>query len=207
MSDENNVISSYKSNSFKSREESAKLPEKKTEKVISGEAKVRKKGFFGKVKDSLIASDDTKSVGSYIFADILIPSVKKAISDIVTTGIDMILYGESRHSSSKSSGSKISYQKYYDREYGSRERTRRTIGYDVQEIVVPSAADAERALDQLEEIISTYGMASVTDFYDIVGVTGVYNDSYYGWTSIGGASYRPTRDGWLIILPKPTSLK
>lgn len=208
MSEEKDIIG-YQSNSHKSREEAMKAPEKKVEKVISGEAKVKKKGFFRKMKDSLISSDDTKSVGSYITTDILIPSIKKAISDIVTTGIDMILYGEARHQSRSSTGSKISYQSYFDRSAASsiRRSTKVTAGYNVEDIIVNSRAEAELALDTLEDTINQYGVASVSDYYDILGITGSYTDNYYGWSNISEARVRAVSGGWLIQLPRPIQLK
>ena len=51
---------------------------------------------------------------SYIVMDVLVPAIKKAISDIVTNGIDMILYGEAGKSKKNSTASKVSYQKFYD---------------------------------------------------------------------------------------------
>lgn len=206
MSEERDKIVTYKSNSFASKTDPQKdQREKKVEKVISGDAKVKKRGFFGKLRDSLISSDDTKSVGSYIASDILIPSIKKAISDIVTTGIDMILYGESRHQT-RSNGSKVSYQNYYDRDRSyNKDRGARvsTVGTEVKDIVVSSRGDAESVLGTLEELISQYDVATVSDFYDIVGITGSYTDNYYGWTSLAGAKTRPVRDGWVILMPKP----
>ena len=78
----------YKSNSYKSKEN--KPPEKNVKKVVSGSAKVKKKSDLSKVKDAFI-SEDAHNVTSYILMDVLIPAVKKAVSDIVTNGIDMIL--------------------------------------------------------------------------------------------------------------------
>lgn len=80
----------YKTNSDKSRQEQS---EKKVEAVISGKAKTRKKGEMQKFADVFIA-EDANNVKSYILLEVIVPAIKKAISDIVTTGIDMILYGE-----------------------------------------------------------------------------------------------------------------
>ena len=80
----------YKTNSDKSRQEQS---EKKVEAVISGKAKTRKKGEMQKFADVFIA-EDANDVKSYILLEVIVPAIKKAISDIVTTGIDMILYGE-----------------------------------------------------------------------------------------------------------------
>lgn len=84
----------YKPNSHKSKEEQKNLvPEKRVEKVISGTVKSKKKSEMQKFADVFI-SEDVNNVKSYIVMDVLVPAIKKAISDIVTNGIDMILYGE-----------------------------------------------------------------------------------------------------------------
>lgn len=84
----------YKPNSHKSKEEQKNLvPEKRVEKVISGTVKPKKKSEVQKFADVFI-SEDVNNVKSYIVMDVLVPAIKKAISDIVTNGIDMILYGE-----------------------------------------------------------------------------------------------------------------
>ena len=84
-------MSEYKSNSHRSKNENR--DNKKVEKIVSGKARVKKKSGISKLKDNLI-SEDVDNVKSYAITDVLIPAAKKAISDIVTNGIDMILYGE-----------------------------------------------------------------------------------------------------------------
>lgn len=201
--DENKKIT-YSSNSNKSREEASreqrKLPEKKIERVVSGEVKVKKKGFFSKMRDNLV-SDDASSVKSYIFNDVLIPSFKKAVSDIVTNGIDIMLYGEARHSNKSTNSSRVSYTKFYDRDSDTRYRNNRS-NYSYNDVVVPTKADGERILDVLDDTIATYGCASVADFYDAVGVSTQYTDNNYGWTSIASARVVPVTDGWRIDLPR-----
>lgn len=201
--DENKKII-YSSNSNKSREEASreqrKLPEKKIERVVTGEVKVKKKGFFSKMRDNLV-SDDASSVKSYIFNDVLIPSFKKAVSDIVTNGIDIMLYGEARHSNKSTNGSRVSYTKFYDRDSDTRYRNNRS-NYSYNDVVVPTKADGERILDVLDDTIATYGCASVADFYDAVGVSTQYTDNNYGWTSIASARVVPVTDGWRIDLPR-----
>ena len=86
----------YKPNSHKYKAEQAakqkEQPEKKIEKIIAGTAKTKKKTEMSKFKDIFI-SEDASNVKSYVLMDVLIPAIKKAVSDIVTNGIDMILYG------------------------------------------------------------------------------------------------------------------
>ena len=200
----------FRPNSDKSRKESETKvnPDKKIEKVISGDAKVRKKSGFEKLKDSLV-SEDSKNVKSYIVTGVLIPSLKKAICDIITTGTQMIFYGESRHSRNSSGGSKISYQKYYEPEMGYKTPTRvsSTYGYEMKEIIVNSRGEAESVLDQIEDLMSRYEVVTVSDYYDLVGVSGQFTDNYYGWTDMNGMRTRMVRTGWLIELPTPRQLK
>jgi len=199
-------VEEYKSNSDKSRQE--QQSEKKVEAVISGTAKTRKKGEMKKFADVFIA-EDANNVKSYILMEVIIPAVKKAISDIVTTGIDMILYGEAGRSRKNSSASKVSYRQYYERE---NERTRagsgsRRAGFDYDEILFDTRGDAEAVLDAMNDIISQYGVISVSDFYDLANVA---NDNYtmnrYGWTNIAGATAVRVRDGYILKLPRAIPL-
>lgn len=196
----------YKSNSDKSRQE--QQSEKKVEAVITGKAKTRKKGEMQKFADVFIA-EDANNVKSYILMEIIIPAVKKAISDIVTTGIDMILYGEAGRSRKNGAASKVSYRNYYEQESG---RTRagsasRRSSFDYDDVIFDTRGDAEAVLDAMNDIISQYGTVSVSDFYDLARVP---NDNYtmnrYGWTNIGGATAVRVRDGYILKLPRAIPL-
>ncbi|MCI8992248.1 MAG: hypothetical protein HFG80_05895 [Eubacterium sp.] len=196
----------YKPNSRKYKEEQL-ASEKKVDKVVSGSVKARKKSEIQKFADVFI-QEDVQKVKSYILMDVLAPALKKAISDIVTNGIDMILYGETGRTKKSGTASKVSYRSYYDRQderrdYGSiRTRT----GYDYDDIVLDNRGEAEEVLSRMDELISTYGLVSVADFYDLVGVTGNYTDNKYGWTNIRSASVVRVRDGYMIKLPRALPL-
>lgn len=197
-------MSEYKPNSYKSKAMAKeKLPEKKVEKVIKGNANIKKRSELSKVKDMFI-SEDARNVKSYVILDVLIPAIKKAVSDIVTNGIDMILYGETGHSKKSSPVGGISYRNYYDRkddDYrygGSRART----GYSQDDIIVDSRGEADEILERMDELIATYGVVSVADLYDLAGITCAYTDNKYGWTSIRNAEVRRVRDRYVIKMPK-----
>ena len=83
----------YPSNSNRAKNDKPAAPEKKVEAVVSGGAKTRKKSEAKKLADTFI-SEDAGNVKNYILVDVLIPAIKKAVCDIVTNGIEMILYGE-----------------------------------------------------------------------------------------------------------------
>jgi len=198
----------YKPNSHKYKEDQNRSsPEKKVEKVIAGTVKSKKKSEIRKFTDVFI-SEDIDNVKSYILLDVLIPAIKKAISDIVTNGIDMILYGETGKTKSNSTASKVSYRSYYDGRNGRRDYSaiRTKISYNYDDIIFDNRGEAEDVLSRMDELISTYGLVSVADLYDLVGVTGNYTDNKYGWTNIRNASVIRVRDGYMLKLPKALPL-
>lgn len=198
-------MTEYKANSHKVREEQKQEVVKKDIQPIA-QAKTKKKNEVRKFADVFIAEDVT-SVKDYIINEVLIPAAKKALSDIVTNGIDMILYGEARGRDRKrDSGSRVSYTKYYerdrDRDYErDRGRSRRSV-YDYDDIILDTRREAEDVLNRMDDLIDSYGMVSVADLYDLVGVTGNYTDNKYGWTNLRNAEVRRCRDGYLLKLPK-----
>lgn len=197
-------IYSYKSNSHKSKEE--QIPERKIEKVVSGTVKTKKKSDIQKFADIFI--EDINNVKSYILMEVLIPAIKKAIFDIVTNGIDMILYGETGRTRNKSTiASKVSYQRYYDRMDEQKRDYRISSvrnGFDYDELIFPTRGDAEAVLDAMNEIISQYGIVSVMDLYDLANVsTDNYQLNRYGWTDISGCKAIRVRDGYVLNLPRP----
>ena len=159
-----------------------------------------------KFKEAMI-SDDTKKIGSYIAFDVLIPAAKKAISDIVTNGIDMILYGETKAKRTTSSNS-ISYRSYFNRDRDDRrsdrfsgsetKRTRQTY----EDVTFRTRAKAEEILEEMDNVIDEYKVVSVADLYEMLDLDFEYTDNKYGWTSMEGACVRSTRDGFVLDLPR-----
>ena len=193
--------SDYKSNSNKSKAQEAE--ERKVEKIVKGPVVTRKKNGFDKLKNEII-SEDAKNIKSYVLGDVLIPAIKKAISDIVTNGIEILLYGESRGRSGRSNADRVSYRSYYDG-YSSRPSERmvaRTTSYSYDDIILASRGEAEDVLARMDELMETYGLVRVADLYDLVGITGNYTDNKYGWTNIRNAEIVRVRDGYMIKMPR-----
>ena len=200
----------YKPNSHKYKEEQKESSErKKVEKVITGTASVKKRKH-NKFTEMFI-SEDVSNVKTYILSDVLVPAAKKLISDIVKDGIEMILYGSTGREK-RSSGFRadyVSYNRYSDRRYDDRrlsDSETRT-GYRYDDIYLENRGEAEEVLDQMCNIIEEYGMVSVMDLYDLVGVTGQYTDNKYGWTNLRNAEPVRTRDGYMLKLPRAIPLK
>ena len=200
----------FKSNSHKSRNgEIENVSEKRLEPVISGSAITQKKSGFGKLAESMIAEDVT-NVGSFILTDVLIPAFKKTIVDIVTNGIDMLLYGKTGISKSSSSLSRITYSgsSYYNYSKPSEpQRAASSSVFDYDNIVFDNRGDAEAVLTAMEDILDQFGVVSVGDLYDLADVpTPNYTVNKYGWSNIRSAQVIRVRDGYLLKLPKASPI-
>lgn len=186
----------YKSNSHVSKE----LTKDKKEIKPVARAKTKKKNTL---VDTFI-SEDAQNIKSYILMDVLVPAIKKAVSDIVTDGISMLLYGDTSHGNRRSSGSAsyVSYNRYSDRDRRDDRNTNRS-RYSYDDVILNNRGEAEEVLMRMDEILDTYGVVSVADLYDLVGISGSHTDNKYGWTNLRNAEAVRVRDGYLLKLPRP----
>lgn len=203
-------MENYKPNSHKSKEEQNQAPsDRKIEKVVKGTAKVKKKNGIVKFADTFI-SEDVSNVKTYVVGDVLVPAVKKLFFDIVTGGLDMILYG-GRGSGTRRTGlaDKVSYSGFYGQKTGSRLQSepRAKSRFDYDNIAFNTRGEAEAALDQMQDVISTYGFVTVADMYDMADLSAPFTSNKYGWTNIRNAEVVRTFDGdYVIKLPKAVPL-
>lgn len=184
----------------------------KVKKVIKGKVVTKKKSIGRKFADTFIG-EDVQDVKGYILQDVLVPAIKDTISDVVTGGIEMLLFGErrGRGGRSYSTNSRTSYNSMYNRstQSSARRHTDRR-GYSshaVNDIILESRGEAEQVLGDMLDAIKDYGSVSVADLYDMVGETGVFTDNNWGWFDLGNASVRRVREGYLLVLPRVESLK
>lgn len=187
----------YKPNSHKYKTE---VKEKRVERVVKGGVKTKKKKGLTKLADIFIANE-VSDVKSYILMDVLLPTIKKTIFDIITDSADMILNGGTGNRK-RSGSSKISYNRYYDRDRRDEPRSTRYNRFTIDDIILDSRTEAEEVIYQLEGLIDTYKLASVADLYDLVGITCEFTDNKYGWTNIRNAEVVRVRDGWMLKLPR-----
>ena len=191
----------YKPNSHRFREEQ-NGEKKRPEKVVKGAVKTKKRNDIRKITDVFI-SEDINNVKSYVLMEVLVPAIKKAVSDIVTNGIDMILYGETGHSSKKKAGSGyVSYRDYSERRSVGARDVRSRDSFDYDDLIFESRGDAELVLRQMYEILDMYGVVTVGDLFDMAHVTAPYTAEKYGWMSLSHADVKRTVDGYVIKLPR-----
>lgn len=197
-------------NSHKARDEkkASVQEEKRVEKVVRGKVKTQKNNKR-KLAD-LFISEDAGNVKNYIFLDVIIPAVKKAIYDLVVGALDMSLYGGRGGGGRRSTADKVSYRDYNSvsrRDTRSYESARTTSGYSYDDIVLETRGEAEAVLSRMDEIMEEYEIVRVADLYDLVGITGEHTDNKYGWTNIRNAKIVRVRDGWKIEMPRALPIR
>lgn len=209
MNEEEGLNTLYPANNGKNNKKIIK--EKKVEKIISGSVKKQKRSF-GKRLAGAFLEDDTKSVGSYVFNDVLIPAAKAMISDMVGGGIEMLLFGTAggrriNRNTNQQNRPYVSYGSFSSG--GTRDqRDRREISrvsrarHDFDDIILETRSEAEDVLSNLVDLVVDYGSASVADLYELVGVSPEFTDNKYGWTDLRSASYTRVRGGYLLNLPR-----
>jgi len=203
-------------NSHKSREaEPASEPREKVEKVVSGNVVTKKPPFWRRLGRSIVAEDAT-NLGDYVLMDVIVPAVKNMLYDIVTMGAGRTLYGASRarRSTFGSGAGPVGAMKtaYHRVNEADRERApmndKARASHDFDQIVLETRGDAVNVLEGLISIVNHYGQVSVSDLYDLVGVSGSFADRRWGWIgSLDESDVRQVRGGFILDLPRPVELR
>lgn len=183
---------------MKTNASESKQEEKKVDKIITGTAKTKPnevRKFAG-----LIVSDDASNVGNYVLMDVLIPTFKKAVVDVV----DMILFGEK--GGKRRSDGRTPYRSYYDDRNDRPRKTANMAGrFDYDDISFDSRGDAELVLDQMRDLVDGdrgFGLVTVADMYDLAGLQAPFTARKYGWFNLRTAEVIRGRDCFYIRLPK-----
>lgn len=197
-------------NSHKSKKERQKLKP-----VVTNPVTRKKKGLGGKIADTFFG-DDIDNVGSYLIHDVIVPGTKNIISDLITGGLDMIFYGESRGRHGRSAtrdknksyvrelvNEHNSYAGYYNKPaQSSAPATRNKANHNFDDIELTTRAEANEVLLSLQDVLDMYGVVTVADFYELVNIAPEFTDHDYGWSSLARATVVPTRRGYVIKFPR-----
>lgn len=179
----------------------------KLNKIVTGNVIERKAPLGKRIRDSF-TGDDSRSVGSYVFFEVVLPAIKQLISDAASQGVERLLFGES----SRGSGARRGYTSYnrYSSTSGSPNSSTHKPNpravHDFNAIVLDNRGAAEEVIDALNELIGSYDVATVADLYELVGITGSYTDDKWGWTSMATARVERVRDGYYLNLPRTQPL-
>lgn len=196
--------------------------QKKVDPIVDKPVAIKKKTLGDKFKETFV-QDDAKTVGNYIFIDVVVPTIKDTIIDIVTKGINMLLWGGDRgynrtNSRHRRAGSNIqgpqytnygsySYNSFRDQQsYRSLDKYSRE-NHNFDTILFDTRSQARDVRDKLVDIIEAKNEATVADFYSLCRIRSEYTDEYYGWRELGVSRIRSYRDKFILVLPRPIYLK
>lgn len=194
----------YPGNSYKSKSEPIK-----PSKVIKGNV-VRKKKSFGKKLADVFISEDIDDVKGYILYEVLIPSIKTALADAISGGADMLLGTSTFRKRLSKDGKQTNYGTFYKGNTtmsSSRTTSSYRTGYSYDDIILETRGEAQDVLNTLVDYIDQYGAVRLSDLQEMVGTTGQFTDTYWGWTNLASATVRKVREGWLLDLPKIENLR
>lgn len=205
------TIQNYPANSHKKRDDEQKP---KIESVVKNG--VTKKGptFASKFR-SAFTGDDAQSIGDYLIFDVFVPAFKNLIFDGLTQGAQRALFGGERPGGRTTQGRNGNYSAY------NRMSTAKTVynpntpqptassgrgAHNFDRFIFPDRGDAEAVLDGLQVLIDEYGMASVTEFYELMGEDWEFTEQKWGWYNIATSSVSRISQGYVINLPRPVVL-
>lgn len=204
--------SEYPANSNASKKEEAQKKKKKHKPVVTSPVAVGKPSLARKFKDAFVVEDIRVVIGEIINENV-IPAIKDAISDAVTSLIDGLLYGSGgtrRKRKSSNNRGEPSYAAYYksngrsvrrsksddDDEYESNGK------HDYRDFSMRTKAEADEVLSDLLDYIEEYEEACIADYLDLIDQPSDPQDNKWGWTNLSRARVKHGRDGYYIDFPR-----
>lgn len=187
--------------------------EKRVERVTSSEPKRRKRPLRKQLSETFVAGSP-RSALQYVMAEVLVPAARDMISEMFTSGINNLIYGDRgrRRGSVPPQAGPTGYISYNRVAGGPTSKPPQALSqkararHDFDEIVLSSRTEAEEVVDRLFDLVSRYDYASVADLYELVGFAGAHTDNKWGWTDLHGAGVTRIREGYLLDLPEPQPL-
>ncbi|HAQ03026.1 TPA: hypothetical protein DCQ22_04000 [Candidatus Nomurabacteria bacterium] len=193
--------------------EDGSVPAKNIQKIANGRV-IQKRKSIGNTITQTLFGNDARAVVRYILQDVLIPAAKSTIQEMVSGGIEMLLFGESggrnRSLSRDRNRSYVSYNNFSksrsinsDRFSSRSEQPVHSLRQSKYEnIVLEDRGEAEDVIENLCDLIDQYGVATLSDFFELVDVDSDFSDNKYGWTNLSQARVNHVREGYVIAFPK-----
>ena len=221
---DNNQVPKRAVEVIEDKEEKQKLPvEHKFQAVIEGGAEVKKQTGIGKFFRQLFA-EDMQTVRDTFKKDVLIPFVQDGMSGIFHDGIDLLIYGHKGYNrNSRTRGmfnsmkTTLNRDKYYSSSLDSRRYSRdddddRDVEICEDNLIkFKSKAKAVAVLDAMTDALDRFPAISVSDMYDIAGITDIkadFTEKNWGWTDVAGSRVRRAFGGWYYLdLPRVEDIR
>ena len=212
----------YQGNRNKDKEPEVKndKPDKVVVKVVTGEVIQKPNKMSRKFRDIFLGGD-ARSALRYVAADVLLPAFRDLIVDTATRGTERLVYGDSGRGRRPSYESRVQYNRYShssnpldrgryspptarlpDQNPGWQKVNKQRVG----DVVVFSKEEAETVVSTLIDIIDQYDVASIADYYELLGLESTAIDNKWGWSYLNNVQIRQVRQGYVIDLPPAEEL-
>ena len=216
-------VDAYPNASYSSKHVQQDKPKAKPKQeaiIKEGRVSTKKQSAWRKAKHRIFEQEG-KELKDYVINDVLVPSIKDTISNIVSNGVDILLYGEARHVGQRKpgilGGNRFgNYVTYNSISSGrsasvvnrpgmvSASAVRNTLSLD--DFIFQTRGEANDILDRMSTILTDYGIVTVADLYDMCGLKSEYTYNNYAWKDLSTAGVTLTKDGYLLSLPTPYAL-
>lgn len=201
-------MAEYPSNTLKDRNKAPAKAKPEVKCVVSGKTKTVEATIWSKVFRG-IKPTGGQTVKGFVVDEVVIPLLQRALVEGATGAINYLVRGDAyadRKGQNKT-GSYISYNKIssgsLSEKYNNYSAPRNP-GSDIDNVWFESRIDAQRVLDEMNNIIANYDILTVNAFYDLVGQTSSINQNgeKFGWSDLRNAYITASRGGWVIHLPR-----
>jgi hypothetical protein len=185
------------------------------EEVTVPEKPKKKEGLVTRAIALFLGTDGVKAAiknaSDKAWEEVIKPKLYEVTADALHSMVDNVVYrdGGVRRYSSGSSGNYGSGKKAYDKMY--RESDDDVVVHSketktaVKPIGFPTREKALYVLKELDEQIYEYGIAKVSDLYELCGIDVQFVNYSYGWRDISNATVlRSSESGeWILRMPTP----
>lgn len=205
----------FPSNSQRSKPVANEQPREKVERIVTSDVIQRKKPLGRRFAEAF-GGGDARGTVFYVVAEILVPAAKDMAADAVSQGFERLIFGEARYSRRSSSrttarpGGYTNYSRMSSpstapvREEPRGMSRRGRANHEFDEIILATRVEAEAVIDRLLDLIQRYDVATVSDLYDLAGITSSYTDAKWGWDDLSGAGVRRVGGGGYLLDLPPT---
>ncbi len=202
----------YASNSDKSKK-GEEPPKKDLQKVVVGEVVVKEKSLGSRFKNIFLGGD-MHTASNYIVAEVLLPATRNLLVEIVTKGMDRLVYGESGfrpRSRPSSYAPRVQYNNPVNRGVGVTraylpdqrpvDRWEQTTKSTLDSVILNSKTDAENVIEQMTNVVDMYEVVSLADLNELIGQSSTHIDHKWGWSNLAALELRQVREGWQLTFP------
>lgn len=201
-------------NSFKHKE-NVKEKVREEPRVLDPDAVRENKKSLGRKFADTFLSEDSHSVTSYIFSDVIVPKLIDLMAGTIKQATDMFFYGRNGGGGSKSTSKQRVYTSasYQDFWYGDQ-RDSGSYSRQPSDITFSSWDTANDVLEEMKAVVEQGGYISIIEYYDIIEQitrfrpSSSWVDDTYGWTDLTHVKPIIVRGGrYILSLPRTVPIK